>query len=175
MKRSFVVAFVAVMAFGALAAPGHGASTALTTGMLPMQFFLGNWTCSGSMTGKPKRAAKVVFEGDIRGTMIEEQVEAPAAGAAKAYGAAAHYAYDAKKHRIVESYLNEFGAYGAAWTPGWKGSVMTFTDVTNSDGSLGRATFTKLSETSWTETDYETSKGKKHAVFSATCTKAATP
>jgi|GEM_PF-1354667 len=132
-------------------------------------YFVGTWNCSGGPTSNKPRKATVGYEWELGNTLLQDQVDVPAAGKLPAYRAGTYSAYDPKKKRIVASGVNMYGEWNVSWTAGWKGSKLTWRDVATADGKLGTDTVTRNSSISFDDVGYD-STGK--VVFKAHCDKA---
>jgi hypothetical protein len=134
-----------------------------------MGYFVGTWNCKGGPTSNKPRSATVEYEWTLGNTMVEEQVDVPAAGKMPAYRAGSYASYAAKAKHVISSGSNMYGDWDISWTAGWKGAALSWADVATSDGKLGKDTTTRLSSTAFDDVGYD-NKGK--LVFRAHCDKA---
>jgi hypothetical protein len=62
--------------------------------------------------------------------------------------------YDPTMKRYVSVSVDDFGGYGLAYSPGWNGNTLVWTDKSAYDGSVGVVTINKVSDSeyNWTAT-----------------------
>ncbi len=80
--------------------------------------------------------------------------------------------YNPLNHMWVQIYHDDFGGYGMATSPGWKGATITWTSTLSNDGSTGHDTLTKVSDTESKNVAVGADKsGKAQPPVTTTCMK----
>jgi hypothetical protein len=175
MKRLLLsaAAFALLAAFGGPAARAQTAAPAMPapTGPLAKTFgyLVGTWNCTGGPMSNKPRAAMVAYEWELGNTMVEQQVDVPAAGKLPAYRGANYTAYNPNTKRVISSGINMYGDWNVSSTAGWMGATLVWVDVASADGKLGKDVVTRLSTNAFNDVGYG-SNGKVE--FKAHCVKA---
>lgn len=119
----------------------------------PMAFYVGSWTCESKLRGAT-RPNTTTYTMDYDGHWLKSHDVAPPFDKyrTRTITTDTWYGYNKVKHLWVSTSVDDFGGYGIATSPGWKGNKITFTNVVTPDGSTGVDTLTKVSDTETTDT-----------------------
>jgi hypothetical protein len=169
MTRIVVPAFALAMTLAAAAAIAQPTAPAPSGPLAAnLSYFIGTWNCKGGPPKGPVQSATVAWAYVLGNSLVQQQIDAPAAGKSPAFHSAGFAAYDPTKKRLISSGLDEAGEWGISWSGGWVGNKITWHDVATNDGKLGTSVTIKLGPTTLSHSDYE---GVKQ-VFTVRCTKA---
>jgi hypothetical protein len=152
------------------AAPDRPAAVALKPPLDSLAFYVGTWRCKGTWyatSTEPEETweATMEVEPELDGTWLSVKMIGPGANRT-----IEHKGYNPTKKRWDHIAVLQEGSWALFTSPGWTGSAMVFTPDDPAEKST-RATFTKLSETSYShvvtrETDHGVEK-----VWEKVCTK----
>jgi len=163
-------AFALIVALGGPAARAQTAAPAVPAPTGPLAktlgYFAGTWNCMGGPTSGKPRAAMVAYEWELGNTMVEQQVDVPAAGKLPPYRGANYTAYNPKTKRVISSGINMYGDWNVSSTAGWMGATLVWVDVASADGKLGKDIVTRLSTNVFNDVGYG-SNGKVRAPATA--------
>jgi len=163
------------------AAPAAAAPDAAPPELAQLDFFLGNWNCSGKTFASPMgpehatvgTVHTVKSVGD-RWVHVNYDEKKTAANPTP-FHVGVYMGYDAAKKEFVEGCVDNFGGYCTQSSKGWNGDTLAFEGTVNADGPAGsRDTFVKKGagelthrgemqgpDKQWVKTDEETCrKGK---------------
>lgn len=116
-----------------------------------MSYFGGTWTCHQMLRGKdrPNTSTSVM---DMNDRWIKTTDVAPPFDSYRTepVNTTTYTTYDASVNRYVQVNIDDFGGYGVAYSPGWAGNTMVWTDKSASDGAVGMTTFTKVNGSEYT-------------------------
>jgi hypothetical protein len=143
-------------------APQRPTAAALKPPLDSLAFYVGTWTCKGTYfptkadPEEKKWEATITVEPELDGSWLSVRMTGP--GPSRS---AEHKGYDANAKKWIHLAVTNNGGWLVLSSPGWTGSKMVFSPADPADKS--RATFTKLSETSYshgvtTETDHGAEK-----------------
>jgi hypothetical protein len=138
-----------------------------------MNYFIGTWKCVAMIRGK-SRPDTVTFSTSMEGHWILAHDVAPPFDQyrSRPITSDSYMTYNSLNHLWVQTYIDDFGAYGMATSPGWKGSSITWTSTVANDGSTGHDTLTKVSDTETKDVAGGADKnGKAQPSITTTCTK----
>lgn len=189
MLRHLICAAVAAAALTSMAATAKDemksaapAPMAMPAELAQLDFFVGNWQCSGKSFASPMgpehattasvHAAKAVGGRWVHLTYDENKTAANP----MPFHAAVYMGYDGSQKKFVQYCLDVAGGHCSMSSTGWNGDVMVFEGTSNGDAgeSGARDTFTKKganqvthmgemqgTDKQWMKTDEETChKGK---------------
>jgi hypothetical protein len=124
-----------------------------------MSFLLGTWSCHSQTRGS-NRPNTTVNTMDLDGRWMKSHDVAPPFDKFRTRTIVTDTwtSYNPVLHEWVSTSVDNFGGYGVATSPGWKGNAITWTATVTSDGSTGSDTTTKNSDTK--TTDVATGKDK---------------
>ncbi|HTE54217.1 MAG TPA: hypothetical protein VK698_25355 [Kofleriaceae bacterium] len=149
------------------AAAPHG-PPALSPALASLAFYVGSWQCKGTSYAadgaeQERWDARIDVEPELGGSWLSVRMTGPGDNRT-----IEHKGYDASTHRWVHLAVSGDGSWGVVTSPGWTGSAMVFTPD-DPDGT--HATFTRLSETSYSHAvTRDTEKGPVK-VWEKRCTK----
>ncbi len=135
----------------------------------PMMFLIGTWNCHAMVRGAD-RPDTTKYTLGMNGRWIVSHDVAPPFDKARtrAINSDGWTTYNTITKQWVGINADDFGGYGMATSPGWKGNTMTWTSTVSNDGSTGTDVQTKVSDT---ETrDVATGKDKSGKMQPATTT-----
>ncbi len=155
MKIAALFAFVAASFAMVISVPAQSA-----TGMTAMQYYVGNWSCTGGVVGKQPGHATLKYT--MSGNVLQQWIQAP-----KGYVQSGSTMYDSKNGRYVNASVANDSTWDVSYTT-ISGNTETAVDHANTDGKLGRGITVRSSSTSFTYTGYPAVSGGA-ANFKATC------
>jgi hypothetical protein len=162
LKRAFV--FLAITA--AFTAP----VAAQSTGMAAMQYYVGNWACTGGNVGSPPIKATVTFTLDSG--IMREWVVVPAQGKmTNPYTISAAFSYDSKNGRFAQAGLDSISQWWVSSATPWTGNTEQWADLQNSTGKLGRSEIVRSGQDTYVYTGWETMTAPQPN-FKVTCQRA---
>jgi hypothetical protein len=138
-----------------------------------MSFFVGTWKCEGTVRGKT-RPDTLTFSMALDGRWLMSHDEAPPFDQFRTRPVITDswMTYNPLNKLWVSTSVDNFGGYGMATSPGWKGSQMTTTVTVSNDGTMGHDTLTKVSDTQTKDVAVGIDKGgKAQPPVTTTCTK----
>lgn len=140
-----------------------------------MNFLLGTWRCDDHQAGRPGKRIEVdKYSMVYDGWQMQEHAVSPPFDQYRTRDEVedTFTTYDSTIRLWISVYVDNFGGYGLAKSPGWEGDTLVWT-WTNPDGTIGREVFTKISDTKMSFTDWANDKkGQPMAVFlNGVCTK----
>ena len=160
-----VLAITGLTSCASVAAPTSGpASTPLTAASLKppldtLAFYVGSWHCKGTFyptkeePGETKWEATLTVEPELGGTWLSVKMHGPGES-----HSIEHKGYDATTKKWVHVAVTSSGGWLLVSSTGWRGPAMVWAPHDPADKT--RATFTKLSETSYSHVvTYDTGKG----------------
>lgn len=111
-----------------------------------LMYFSGTWTCHQMLRGKD-RPDTFTSTMDLNDRWMKQTDVAPAFDQYRTIPvhSTTYFTYDRTVKRYVSVNVDDFGGYGLAYSPGWDGDTMVWTDKSAADGSVGFVTLTKLS------------------------------
>lgn len=138
-----------------------------------LAYVRGTWTCHSMLRGKD-RPNTSTGTAALNGRWIVAHDVAPPFDAYRAgtIHTDTYYTYDSAKKTYVAVSIDDFGGYGMATSPGWKGNTIVWTDRSAPDGSVTVRTIAKVNERAYnvrlSGTD---ARGKAVTVLDAECSK----
>ena len=115
-----------------------------------LAYFNGTWTCHQMLRGKdrPNTSTSAM---DMNDRWIKTTDVAPPFDQYRTLpvNSTSYTSYDATVKRYVQVNVDDFGGYGIAYSPGWTGNSLVWTDKSASDGSEGMTTISKVSGTEY--------------------------
>jgi len=115
-----------------------------------MSYFAGTWTCHQMLRGKdrPDTSTSVM---DMNDRWIKTTDVAPVFDSYRnqPVNTTTYTTYDDLVKRFVQVNVDDFGGYGVAYSPGWQGDTLVWTDKSASDGATGITTLTKVSDSEY--------------------------
>ena len=152
-----------------VAAPAGAQMMSGMSSMSGMQYYVGTWSCMAGNVGQPQSKATATFT--MESGLLRQYVVVPAQGKMKnAYTLEIVTAFDAKKHRYVQTGLgNDAGWWVAAAQP-WTGNTETWMDVSNAAGKLGRGVTVRTNQNTYAFMSYPSPTSMK-VVFKGSCTR----
>jgi hypothetical protein len=131
-----------------------------------MQYYVGTWACVGGPIGPPPVKATATFVADSG--VLRQWVSVPMQGKMKgSYAVAFVVAYDAKKHRYVQTLLDNGAEWGVSVAKPWSGNTELWTDLATNDGKLGHTQIVRSGKDTYVVTGYGASSTKPN--FTVTC------
>jgi hypothetical protein len=159
-------ALVKIAALFALAAASLALVVALparsATGMEAMQYYVGTWSCTGGVVGKPPGHATLKYT--MNGDVLQTWIQAP-----KGYVQSSATSYDSKNGHYVGTGVANDSTWFVSYTT-ISGNTETSVDHANDSGKLGHGVTVRNGSTNFTYTGYPTVSGGKPD-FKATCEK----
>jgi hypothetical protein len=137
------------------------------TGMGAMQYYVGNWTCTGGNVGEPSEKATVNFTLDS-GLLREWIVVAPQGKMKNPYTISAAFSYDSKNDRFAQAGLDNVSEWWVSYAKPWTGNTEQWADHQNSTGKLGRSQIVRSGQDTYVYTGWETMTAPKPN-FKVTC------
>ena len=146
LSSAFLTAFVLVANAPSIAAPTPVPD--MKPDLSAMNFFMGTWKCTAMIRGK-SRPDTATTSLSMDGRWITTHDVAPPFDQFRTRPITSDTAmtYNPLNHMWVQIYHDDFGGYGMATSPGWKGATITWTSTLSNDGSTGHDTLTKVSDT----------------------------
>jgi hypothetical protein len=136
-------------------------------GMAAMQYYVGNWTCTGGDVGQPPQRATLAYTLDSG--ILREWVVVPAQGKMKSpYMLSIATTYDSKNGRYAETALDNTSAWWVSYAKPFAGNTETWIDRENSTGILTRAVIVRADQNTFTVAAYATI-GAMKPNFKLTC------
>jgi hypothetical protein len=128
-------------------APPQPTAAALKPPLDSLAFYVGSWQCKGTYFAtsdqpEEKWEATIRVEPELDGTWLSVHMTGP--GPSRS---AEHKGYDAASKKWIHVAVTNSGNWLLLSSPGWTGSQMVFSPADPADKT--RATFSKLSETSY--------------------------
>lgn len=184
MKQAALAALGAVaLAFGLASTPLlSAASPAPAATQVPMarpdfssmKFMTGSWACTQMLRGKlrPDTSSTAIA---MDGAWMVSQDTAPPFDRYRSYAiqGTSYMTYDSSIKQWVQLGADSSGGYGISSSPGWQGSMITWT-TKNLDGSSGSDVVTKISDTETSDASTGTDSTGKVTKVAIHCTKVAT-
>jgi hypothetical protein len=113
-----------------------------------MRYFIGTWTCHQKLRGadRPDTATYTVA---LDGRWLMQHDVAPPFDKyrTKSIVSDTVTSYNPLTKQWVSLSYDNFGGYGVVTSPGWSGSTLVWTSTLSNDGSTGKFTVTKVSDT----------------------------
>lgn len=115
-----------------------------------MAYFAGTWTCHQMMRGKDRPDTSTSMM-DLNDRWIKTTDVAPAFDSYRTspVNTTTYTTYDASVKRYVQVSVDDFGGYGIAYSTGWNGNTMRWTDNSASNGAVGMTTISKVSDSEY--------------------------
>jgi len=138
-----------------------------------MSFLLGTWSCKSQVRGSARPDTSTTTM-DLDGRWIHDHDIAPPFDKyrSRAIVSDTFTTYNADLKLWVSSWVDSFGGYGTATSPGWSGNQITWTSVVTQDGSSGSDTTTKDSDTHTTDVaTFKDKSGNPQPPVTTVCTK----
>ncbi len=128
-----------------------------------VMYFTGTWTCQQPLRGKVRPDTSTTTM-DLNDRWIRTNDVAPPFDQYRAVpvNQTSYTTYDPTAKRYVNINVDDFGGYGLAYSPGWTGNTLVWTDKSAADGSVGIVTITKVSNTEY-NWDFKGTDGKGKA------------
>jgi hypothetical protein len=113
-----------------------------------VSFMLGTWSCHGMVRGS-SRPDTATYTMDYDGHWMKLHDTAPPFDKYRTRSVIMDtwMTYNDTMHEWVQTSVDNFGGYGMATSPGWRGNRMTWTSSVTPDGTTGSDVFTKISDT----------------------------
>jgi len=115
-----------------------------------MMYFTGTWTCHQTLRGKDRPdTSSAAF--DLNERWIKTTDVAPAFDQFRTLpvNQTSYTSYDPTVKRYVTINVDDFGGYGLAYSPGWDGNTLVWTDKSAADGAVGITTINKVSNSEY--------------------------
>lgn len=130
-------------------------ATQSATGMDALQYYVGNWTCTGGNIGSPPQTATVSFTLDSG--ILREWIEVAAQGTMKnPYAISAAFSYDSKSDRFAQAGTDSISEWWVSYAKPWTGDTEDWADQQNSTGKLGRSQIVRSAHDTYVYTGWET-------------------
>jgi hypothetical protein len=139
-----------------------------------MSYFTGTWTCHQMLRGKDRPDTSTSMM-DLNDRWIKTTDVAPVFDSYRTspVNSTTYTTYDGAVKRYVQVNVDDFGGYGIAYSTGWKGNTMVWTDKSASDGAVAMTTITKLSDSEYNwKFEGTMGNGKPQEPQHGTCKKA---
>lgn len=110
----------------------------------PPQYFIGTWRCEiTSPHGTRVWISTTTI--DLDGLWLHEHVTGPSRVPGRRFVGETYIGYNASSKRFAKVTVNSFGGYWISESPGWRGDLWSWTDVTSEDGEWGVVDIKRLS------------------------------
>jgi hypothetical protein len=137
--------------------------------MAAMQYYVGSWSCSGSMVGEAPFHATATFTMD--NGILRQWVSVPPFGKmTQAYYLTFALSYDSKHQRYSQTSLDNLGSWTTSSAKPFTGNTEHWTDTASSDPKLGWGEIVRVSQNAYTYTGYG-SMTAKAPNFKVSCTR----
>jgi hypothetical protein len=138
-----------------------------------MSYFAGTWTCHQILRGKdrPDTSTSTMVLNDrwIKTTDVAPPFDAYRTAPVNT---TIYTTYDALVKRYVQMTIDDFGGYTLAYSPGWSGNTLVWTDKSAPNGAVTITTNTKVSDSEYTWNSKGTmASGKPQQPQHGTCKK----
>ena len=144
-------------------------SAANMGGMSTMQYYVGTWSCTAGVPGKPMQKATSTYT--LQSGVLSETVVVPATKDMKTpYVAASATTYDAKHQRYIETWVGNDAGWSVSFAKPWTGKTENWADHVNNTGKLGRTVVVRTSDSGFEFTGYPDMTGTTPN-FKGSCTR----
>ncbi len=138
-----------------------------------MTFLTGTWSCTQMLRGKQRPDTSTTTIGMDGAWMVTQDTAPPFDQYRTATISSTTYTgYDPTTKQWIQTGVDSSGAYFTSTSPGWQGSVITWT-TKGLDGSSGLDVVTKNSDTQTTDASTSTDAQGNATKTTITCTKSA--
>jgi hypothetical protein len=149
--------------------PAQPAPAQLTSPLDSLAFYVGSWQCKGTTFPNSEQKAetwdaRIEVEPELDGKWLQVKMIGPGENRT-----VEHKGFDPFSKRWIHVAVGNDGSWVAFSSSGWNGASMVF-DPAPSDGT--HATFTKLSETSYSHVITRDAQSGQEKLFEKVCTKA---
>ena len=146
-----------------------GAPTIKAQAVNPMhalQFYVGRWACLERKGGDPPLSSTFTFA--IESNLMRQWIDRPKQGSMQApYVVNSTFAYDATRHRYVQTEMDNDGTWYVSIAEPWQGNTIRWVDLATST-KLSRWEMTRVNNTNFTVKSFATI-GDKTPNYMASC------
>jgi len=138
-----------------------------------MSYFNGTWTCHQMVRGKDRSDTSTSMM-DLNDRWIKTTDVAPVFDSYRTIpvNSTTYTTYDASVKRYVQVEVDDFGGYGIAYSDGWTGDSIVWTDKSAANGAVTMTTVNKVSDSEYNwNVDGTMANGKPRQPQHGTCKK----
>jgi Protein of unknown function (DUF1579) len=168
--RRVVLIFLSI-GFLAVSIPSHAATPELKPQLTPLEYFIGNWACSGKFDANGKSIdAHQRFDIDLDGAWIMfRHDDTPPFN----YHALSEWGWDATQKKFVMTVQDSIGGARVFYSGGWNSTQLQWDGeaVGNASNPTQRFTFERVDERHFKVSYFFLKSGAWSRMDSSTCTK----
>ncbi len=132
-----------------------------------LQFYIGKWACLERKASDPPLSSTFTFV--MESNLMRQWIARPKQGSMQVpYVVNSTFAYDATRHRYVQTEMDNEAAWYVSVAEPWQGNTIRWVDLATSTESFPAGEMTRISDTAFTVESFAKA-GDKAPNYTASC------